>query len=161
MQGNDNGRAIALFVLIAGAIGAVVYFILRKKKKVGSSGMADGQAPKPKAENVVAKIFAGYNKGISTLTDAEVRKYATWFDRLEQLVLANRTGGYFTATDEAVYNAKMLLGLNEENFRAVVNYWQAVRGRSIATNAAFKGVLDETGILSDLLVRLRELKIIE
>ena len=162
MHGEDKGRSIALFVLVVGVLGAIAYFLLRKKKKdellaKSASSTAAGQKPRTIRE----KIMVAYNKGLSTLTDAEIKKYATWIDRLEQMVLANPTGGYFTATAEAIYNANMLLGLSDDNFKAVVNYWQAVRGRNISSNAAFRGVMDESGSLPNLLFRLRDLKIIE
>ncbi|MFD2581502.1 hypothetical protein ACFSR6_03310 [Pedobacter vanadiisoli] len=126
MESKNTGGAIALSILIVGAIGAIVYFLLRKKKVKDDAAAAS--KPAPINQNVSSKISAGFEKSLSVLTPTEVKKYAGWLDKAESIA-----AGFVTqkgSDPQLVYNLTTVTNFPDNNFRTIVQNWKSVRGIS-------------------------------
>lgn len=152
-----SNRTIALGLLFLGAAGALVYFLTRSKRVAAAVPKTAMPAATTKP-TVAQKIAVAYEKGLATLTDAEVKRYATWIDRISQILAQSRTerkSQYGQPTEEALSNADSLNKLSDDNLRAVANYWKAVRG--VGLESALDMFTDDSGRLIDLTARLDEL----
>jgi DNA-directed RNA polymerase sigma subunit (sigma70/sigma32) len=155
-QTNNKTIAFALLVIAAGAI---VYFVLgNKKAKAAEATLAPAVSdPKKSKPITVAETIATKStSAVGTLSDAEIKKYATWIDRILQILVQSRNerkSKYAIPTEEALSNADALNKLSNANLRAVVNYWKGIRG-------SLKGLdmfVDNSGRLIELTFRLDEL----
>jgi len=156
-----NNKTIALGLLFLGVAGAIVYFFLFKNKAAAAAPKITVPAAKPKV-NVTNKIVAAYDKGLATLSEAEIKKYATWIDRILQILAQSRIerkSKYGVPNEEALSNADALTALSNDNLRAVANYWIAVRNGDLSQ--AFDMISDESGRLIELPFRFRDLGIIK
>lgn len=143
------------------AIAVLLYFYKKKKKEaILLQELPTTIVPVP-AVTIVEKQVISASKGLSKLSDANIKKYATWIDRIEQILADYRkaTGEkYAKPTVEAVANAQALGLLNYADLNAVVTYWQSVRKRKILS--ALSMFSDTTDKLSGLVQKLKNFKII-
>jgi hypothetical protein len=156
-----NNKTFAFGLLFFGVAGAIVYFLFFKNKAAAATPKTTVlPGTKPAAKTVAQKIIIGYDKGLASLSDVEVKKYATWLDRIAQLFVISRNerkNQYAVPNQEVITNIQALDKLSDDNLRAVVNYYHAVRGGNIVD--VLDKVLDEKEQVIPFLFRLKELKI--
>ncbi len=152
-----NNKAIAFGLIFLGVAAAMVYFLFGSKKAAAATPKTT-VPPGNKKTTVAQKIAIAYERGLATLTDAEVKNYATWIDRIAQILALSRIerkSNYGQPTEEALHNADELNKLSNDNLRAVTNYWKAVRGNNL--HQALDMFTDESGRLIELTSRMDEL----
>lgn len=153
-----NNQTIVRGLLILGAT-AIVYLLFFSKKASAAAATllpAVTDPKKGKPISVADTIATKSTSALGTLSDSEIKKYATWIDRIIQILAqsrAERKSSYAVPTEEALSNADTLNRLSNANLRAVVNYWKGIRG-SLSGLDMF---LDDSGRLIELTFRLDEL----
>ncbi|WP_025142747.1 hypothetical protein [Pedobacter jeongneungensis] len=161
METKDTSGAIALSLLIVGAIGAIVYLFLRKKK--GGTDVAAAAKTAPINQSVAAKINAGFSTDMSKSSDDQIKQYATWLDKIEEIVNKMKAGSIKAATPELIYNTRTIMNLGDDSLRKTVQRWESIRNRKISTHAAFNNqgsFYDDSETVPGLLSRLIELNLI-
>ena len=156
-----RAKPIIIFLSLMGI--AVLLYFYKQKKSVAAAIAQLPTTPEP-AQPVtgVEKQIIADTKGLSKLSPAKIKQYATWIDRIEQILAAYRkaTGDkYGKPTTEAVANATALGLLGYDDLLAVVNYWESVRKRKVLT--ALSMFTDTTDKLSGLVRKLKNYKIIK
>lgn len=146
-----NNKKIALAVFALSIASAIIYF-LKKRKTIVGAAVIEFTPSAPQSKTVF------YEKGLSKLSESAVKTYATWIDRIVQILALSRIerkSPYGIPTEEALKNADALSKLNNEDLKAVANYWIAVRGNKLITD--LDNFVDQTSRLIELRVRLEEL----
>ncbi|WP_113636104.1 hypothetical protein [Nubsella zeaxanthinifaciens] len=153
-----NNQTIVRGLLIMGAAAIVYFFFIRKKAKAATeAALAPAVTDQKKKTITVAdKIATKSTLAAGTLSEAEIKKYATWIDRILQILAQSRLdrkNKYGVPTEEALSNADALSRLSDANLRSVVNYWKGIRGALKVLDM----FVDTSGRLIALTYRLDEL----
>lgn len=133
----------AIILLAASGIGVLLHFYLKKQGININPFIKESTASIPTAS-------------------ATIKKYATWIDRIDQLLKQSRkeTGsGFGQVNDEITLNASLInKNLSDEELKKLVGYWQAVRNVNLgSTLDLFK---DEKGELIALVYRMKQLNLL-
>ena len=156
-----RNKPVIIFISLVGI--AVLLYFYNKKKALALMLQNLPTTPEP-AQPVtgVEKQIITDTKGLSKLSPTKIKQYATWIDRIEQILQAYRkaTGDkYGKPTTEAIANATALGALGYDDLFAVVNYWESVRKRKVIT--ALSMFTDTTDKLAGLVRKLKNYKIIK
>jgi hypothetical protein len=160
MNQTDNQTIVRGFLMLGAA--AIVYFLFFRNKAKAATAVTLAPAvtdQKKKAVTVADTIATKSTSANGNLSEAEIKRYAGWIDRIIQILVNSRKerkNSYGIPTPEALSNADTLNSLSDTNLRAVANYFRSVRGAN-ALNTGLNMFLDESGKLVELTFRLDEL----